>query len=123
MAAPGDELSARFLCPAHAVGPDRANRWAVSGAADTPGEDARCRIFLALDDTDRVRAGFAAFGPPVVVACADWLCERVTGQTVEFTRTLTLADVEKALALAPTQRYAGLVAIDALANAVINLGR
>lgn len=114
---------ARFLGPACAVDPQAVDAWAASGTAETPGEDARCRVFLALDDAGRLRAAFAAFGPPVVVACADWVCERVAGQTVEFTRILTLADVEEALALTPTQRYAGLVAIDALANAVINLGR
>ncbi|MGB7756674.1 MAG: iron-sulfur cluster assembly scaffold protein [Salinisphaera sp.] len=114
---------ARFLRPGYAVDPAALDAWPASGAAETPGEDARCRVFLALDETGCLRAAFAAFGPPVVVACADWVCERVAGQAVEFTRIITLADVEKALALAPTQRYAGLVAIDALANAVINLGR
>ena len=118
-----DAVQVRFLCPAHAVDPGAIDAWPASGVADTPGEDARCRVFLALDDEGRLQAAFAAFGPPAVIACADWLCERVTGQTVEFMRTLTLADVEKALALTPTQRYAGLVAIDALSNAVINLGQ
>ncbi|MGN8198957.1 iron-sulfur cluster assembly scaffold protein [Salinisphaera sp. RV14] len=118
-----ETIMARFLRPARAVAPETAAGWPASGAAETPGEDARCRVFLARDDAARLRAAFAAFGPPVVVACADWVCEQVTGQTAEFARILTLADVEKALALTPTQRYAGLVAIDALANAMINLGR
>lgn len=112
---------ARFLRPAYSVDADGRGRWAASGAADTPGEDARCRVFLAADDAGRLQAGFAAFGPPAVIAAADWVCEHATGQTVEFLHTPTLADVEKALALTPTQRYAGLVAIDALANAVIHL--
>lgn len=114
---------ARFLHPAHAVDPAAKRAWQASGVADTPGEDARCRIFVDVDGLDRLRAAFAAFGPPVVIACADWVCERVTGQTDEFSFTLTSANVEKALDLTPTQRYAGLLAIDALVNAVVNLRR
>lgn len=116
-------ITTRFLRPAYAVAPGRAIDWSASAVAETPGEDACCRVFLALDDKDALRAAFAAFGPPVVIACADWLCEQITGQGPDKARTLTLADVEEALALTPTQRYAGLVAIDALANALVNLGR
>ncbi|KEZ75840.1 iron-sulfur cluster assembly scaffold protein [Salinisphaera hydrothermalis] len=118
-----DAIRARFLRPTYAVDADAVDAWPASGAADTPGEDARCRVFLAVGNDGRLKAAFAAFGPPVVIACADWICERVTAQTVEITHTVTLADVEKALALTPTQRYAGLLAIDALSNAVINLGQ
>lgn len=112
---------ARFLHPARAVDAVAGQAWQASGAAETPGEDARCRIFVAVDGSNRLQTAFAAFGPPVVIACADWVCEHVAGQPVEYTCTLTLADVEKALALTPSQRYAGLVAIDALANAVVHL--
>lgn len=118
-----EAVRARFLRPRYAVAPGAVDAWPASGFADTPGEDARCRIFLAVAEDGRLRAAFAAFGPPVVIACADWICERVTAETVEIRRTITLADVEKALALTPTQRYAGLLAIDALSNAMINLGQ
>lgn len=118
-----DPVIERFLRPTHALAIGAEQSWPASGLAETAGEDARCRIFVAVDPAGRMQAAFLAFGPPVVIACADWICERVTGQTVEFTRTMALVEVEKALALKPTQRYAGLVAIDALADAMVNLGR
>lgn len=116
-----DPILARFLRPSCAAGTADNDRWQASGTAETPGEDARCRIFLNRDEAGRLQAAFAAFGPPAVIAAGDWICECVTGQTGEFTRTITSTDVENALSLSPTQRYAGLVAVDALTNAMSNL--
>lgn len=116
-----DDITTRFLRPGYAVGD--ADDWPASGFAETPGADARCRIFLATTDNERLRAAFGAFGPPAVIAAADWLCQRVTGETIENARSLSVRELERALALSPTQRYAGALAIDALANAMVNLGR
>ncbi|WP_423823664.1 iron-sulfur cluster assembly scaffold protein [Salinisphaera sp. SPP-AMP-43] len=116
-----DEVTTRFLQPAYAVG--NVDDWPASGFGETPGADARCRIFLAIADDERLRAAFGAFGPPPVIAAADWTCQRVTGETIENARSLSVRELERALALSPTQRYAGALAIDALANAMINLGR
>lgn len=113
----------RFLSPSHAFDDCVIDKWHSEGAADTPGEDARCRIWLRRDDTTQdLQAVFALFGPPIAVAAADWLCEQVCGETIETARGLTPRDVEQALALAPAQRYAGLLVIDALASALANLG-
>lgn len=117
---------ARFLAPRHALSECAIIQWQGVGDADTPGEDAQCRIHLACEQEDNERrivaAAFAAFGPPVVVACADWLCEQLRDRTINDARSLKLRDIEQALALAPGERYAALLAIDALASALGNLG-
>lgn len=114
---------ARFLAPGHAINYCYIEGWYCEGAADTPSADARCRIWLRrLYDTDGLQAMFALFGPPVAVAAADWVCEQICGETIETASGLTPRDVEQALALAPAQRYAGILVIDALANALVNLG-
>lgn len=113
----------RFLAPGHAINYRYIDEWYCEGVADTPSADARCRIWLRrLYDTHGLQATFALFGPPVAVAAADWVCEQVCGETIETARGLTPRDVEQALALAPAQRYAGILVIDALANALVNLG-
>lgn len=116
-----ETMTARFLQPGHAVGPALSSRWQASGQAQTPGADARCRVFVSVTDDGRLQTGFAAFGPPVVVACADWLCEWAEQQTPATAAAVRLADIEQALALTATQRYAGLLVMDALANALTNL--
>lgn len=116
-----DEITARFLSPTHALPAPPGPEWPWRGFAETPGEDACCRLFLRCDAAGRMQMAFAAFGPPVVVACADWLCARVQGQTPASARRIDAGDVEEALALAPTQRYAGVLVIDAFANALVNL--
>ncbi|MDA3920701.1 MAG: iron-sulfur cluster assembly scaffold protein [Salinisphaera sp.] len=117
------DWAARFLRPQFAVCDAPELDWQGLGAADTPGEDARCRIWLHLDEpTQYLIARFAAFGPPVVIAAADWVCETIDHTTVGQARQLAALQVERALALLPTQRYAALLATDALANALANLG-
>lgn len=114
---------ARFLAPAYAAGYRVSEEWQGEGMADTPGADARCRIWLRREEhTQCLQAVFALFGPPVAVAAADWVCEQVCRETIETASGLTPRDVEQALALPPAQRYAGLLVIDALANALVNLG-
>ena len=109
----------RFLAPAHAVA-DRGG-WQAVGVADTPAADASCEIYLALDRQRIVEAAFALYGPPVAIACADWLCEQLAGRTIGAARGLSSKDVHAALALAPAERYAAVLVIDALAKALVNL--
>lgn len=116
-----DPVLERFLTPAYAVDASPGEVWVQGELAQTPGEDARCRVFLRVDASGCLQAAFSAFGPPVVIACADWLCERVAGLPVEAAGCVSAREVEKALALMPTQRYAGLLAIDALERAIIIL--
>jgi NifU-like protein involved in Fe-S cluster formation len=116
-----DPVLARFLRPAFALAADSLADWPASGVAETPGADARCRIVLAEQAGGRLAAAFAAFGPPEVIACADWLCERVAGQTVSAAHAVTVPEVETALALPPVQRYAGAIAVDALHHALTTL--
>lgn len=113
----------RFLAPRYAVSPVDSSRWSAAGSAETPGADARCRIFLGVAPTGALTAGFAVYGPPVAIAAADWLCEQVIGVTVEMATALDARAVEQALSLAPEERYAALLVADALANALSNLGR
>jgi NifU-like protein involved in Fe-S cluster formation len=118
-----DERRQRFLHPRHALAEYVNMTWQTTGAADTPGADARCQIYLTAGGTDPrlTAAGFAAFGPPVVVACADWVCEHIGGRTIARARSLSAREVERALALVPAERYAALLVIDALAGALANL--
>jgi len=110
----------RFLAPAHVADDYVIDQWQYVGVADTPGEDARCRLWLQLEQGLRVQARFALFGPPVAVAAADWLCEQINDQTFNDARGITSRDVETALALSPTERYAALLVTDALINALAN---
>ena len=109
----------RFLAPAHAVTGRRD--WQAMGAAGTPAADASCEIYLALDQQRIVEAAFALYGPPVAIVCADWLCEQLAGRTIAAARGLSSKDVYAALALAPAERYAAVLVIDALAKALVNL--
>jgi|AntDeeMetagen681_2_1112603.scaffolds.fasta_scaffold02260_3 NifU-like protein involved in Fe-S cluster formation len=114
----------RFLAPRHALCDHAISQWHGVGEADTPGEDARCGMYLALAQNDGekriVAAAFTAFGPPVVVACADWFCQRLNECTIEDARSLDLRAAEHDLALAPEQRYAALLISDALSAALDN---
>lgn len=122
-----DERLRRFLAPAHAVG-DR-QPWHATGCADTPAADALCEIYLSVDDSSDgavdgwriVDTGFALYGPPVAVACADWLCEQLVGRTIADVRGLPSERMQTALALAPAERYGAMLAFDALNNAMANL--
>ena len=117
---------ARFIAPRHALIDSAIEQWQSVGEADTPASDAHCRMYLACAGPGSTRhihaAAFAAYGPPVVIACIDWLCERVQDTTVDDVRGIDLQAIEQALALSPRQRYAALLAIDALASALDNLG-
>ncbi|HLQ85393.1 MAG TPA: iron-sulfur cluster assembly scaffold protein [Salinisphaeraceae bacterium] len=117
--AAADERLRRFLQPDHALHARRT--WQARGAADTPGADALCEIYLAIADEQIVEAAFAAYGPPIVVACADWLCEQLGGRTIAVMRGLSEADLQAALALAAEERYAGMLVFDALQDALANL--
>lgn len=127
----GDEGSpwlARFLRPRHALAECAIIQWHGCGYADTPGADAWCRIRLRRCEPTRDRglidgAAFAAFGPPVVIACADWACEWLTRRPIAQAGALTTTDFEQALMLQPDERYAALLVGDAVASALVNLGR
>lgn len=108
----------RFLRPQHAAHECAIIEWQCCGEADTPAADARCRLYLATGDGAIPAAAFAAFGPPVVIACADWACEWLIGRTIDVARSLTVREFEQALALTPNERYAGLTVLDALADAL-----
>ncbi|MDZ7810660.1 MAG: hypothetical protein U5L11_11840 [Arhodomonas sp.] len=72
----GAAVAARFLGPAHAGTPD-GEGW-VSGAAGRIGVGQLVTIWLrAGPDGTPVAARFEAFADPVVIAVADWACERV----------------------------------------------
>ena len=125
-----DAWRARFLAPRQAYANCDIIQWQGVGEADTPGADALCRLYLqtgaaageANESTRIARAAFAAFGPPMVIACADWACEWLGERTIADARGLSVQDFEAALALSPSDRYAALLVIDALASALVNLG-
>lgn len=113
----------RFLAPAHAALDIDISGWHGEHVQSTPGADAWCRMLVQRDDAHSYTARFLAFGPPGVIAAADWLCEQVEQHGLETTLALTAADVERALGLAADERYIGLLVIDALTATGAHLGR
>lgn len=109
----------RFLAPAHAL--TAAGEWQAVGRADTPAADAVCELYLAVEQGRIRTAAFACYGPPVAIACADWVCEQLQGRTIAAVRGLCAEDVETALVLAPQARYGAMLALDALNNAIAEL--
>ena len=113
----------RFLAPAYSAAGAEAIEWQARGYADTPAADAQCRILLSLNGAAGrggliARAGFEVLGPAIVVGCADWVCEWLSQTTIEQARALSVSDVEQALDVAPSQRYAALLVTDALTQAL-----
>lgn len=115
-AAIADERLQRFLRPRHVLQGEAPG--AIVGRADTPAADAVCEIHLGIDAGRIVEARFAAYGAPLTVACADWLCEYISGRTIAATRGLSTQDMQAALALAAEERFAAMLALDALHNAL-----
>ena len=117
---------ARFLRPQHALADCVIMQWQGSGHADTPAADAHCQLCLAAQGEAGseyiAQAAFAVFGPPVAIACADWACEWLQGRTIETARSLNSKDFDKALCLAPAERYAALLVLDALNAALADWG-
>lgn len=113
----------RFLGPAQSAANCDIIEWHGMGFADTPASDAQCRIMIGIDseagaDVRITRAAFEVLGPPVAIACADWLCEWLEHRTVGEAGDLSVTAIEKALEIAPSQRYAALLVIDALVKAL-----
>lgn len=112
----------RFLAPRHAASDCAIMRWHSTGGADTPGADAECRLFIRRSnwaDANHIgQAAFAAFGPPVVIACADWACEWLENRTIGDAQSLSIEAFEQALSLAPEERYAAVLVCDALVAAL-----
>ena len=109
----------RFLHPGHAVIEQQPGQ--LVGRAGTPAADAVCEIHLSLEDGRIMDAGFAVYGPPVAIACADWLCEQLPGRTIAAARGRSTQDMQAALALAPQERYGAMLAVDALNTALNHL--
>lgn len=59
-----------------------------------------------------LRARFLAYGSPALYACADYLCEYSTGQTLSIMIKMTATDFIDALALLPSQQYAVLTCLN-----------
>lgn len=115
-AASAGERLRRFLRPRHVL--QAVSPGAMVGRADTPAADAVCEIHLAIDAGRIVEARFAVYGAPLTVACADWLCEYISGRTIVAARGLSTQDMQTALALAAEERFAAMLALDALHNAL-----
>lgn len=109
----------RFLAPQHAFA--AGTKWQVVGRADTPAADAVCELYLAVEQGRITAAAFTCYGPPVAIACADWVCEQLRGRTIAAACGLCAEDVETALVLAPQARYGAMLALDALNNAIADL--
>lgn len=114
-----DEQRCRFLQPGYAA--PQAITDAIVGHADTPAADAICELYIKVDERRIVDMCFALYGPPVAVACADWLCEYATGRTIESLRGLSAQDIQAALVLAPEERFGAMLVLDALNNAVAQM--
>ena len=113
----------RFLTPAHAAANIDIDQWHDESVQQTPGADAWCRLLVQPVCAHSYRARFLAYGPPAVIAAADWLCEQVERDGIDVTARIKPGDVAAALDLAASERHIGILVIDALATAASNLGR
>ena len=113
----------RFLTPAHAAADSDIEQWQTEGVQQTPGADAWCRLLVPRVCAHSYRIRFLAYGPPAVIAAADWLCEQVERDGIDVMARIKPDDVAAALDLAASERHIGILVIDALATAASNLGR
>ena len=119
----GNAVIDRFLTPAHAAANIDIDQWHDESVQQTPGADAWCRLLVQPVCAHSYRARFLAYGPPAVIAAADWLCEQVERDGIDVTARIKPGDVAAALDLAASERHIGILVIDALATAASNLGR
>lgn len=105
----------RFMSPGHA---GTLEPGVTTGRGESPGADLLLELDVRIQAGNIVAAAFRAHGCPATVAAADWLCERVTGESLGVAGRLTAQDIEAALELAPEKRVCCLVAIDALGAAL-----
>ncbi len=127
---PTGTWQARFLAPRHALAADAdCTGWLV-GRATSPVDDARLAIYLAPAAHHRVPriARFGAYGPPILIACADWICEYLEGLREPLANVALGASgvdtplwppidwFERALAIAATDRFAVIAVQDAMTD-------
>lgn len=112
---------ARFLAPSHALPASADRSRFLVGRAATPGADARVALFLASNTAggeSGSNAYFAVYGPPVLIACADWICENLGDVGINTTRCPSIRVIESALSLAAEDRFAAVAVQEALADAL-----
>lgn len=110
---PVEHLRARFARLAHAWTADQPPAAAVCGQADTPAGADVVQIWLTVH-ADRIsHAVFRAHGGPATLCAADWVCETVTGGSVDAAMP-DAAAVLAALDLPRVSMPAALLAVDAL---------
>lgn len=112
----------RFLAPRHVATDIDIEQCQADAEQDTPGTQATCRLFVRRQADGGLHVRFRVFGPPTVIAAADWLCEQVEHAAPADTQAITSSDVATALALAPAERHVGVLVVDVLASALSNLG-
>ena len=79
----------RFNTPRFSGSLDAAQVGVISAQVGTPAQGAVVRLQLQLGDNRQVAlARFQAYGDPVTIAVADWLCEHLQGQPLATARQL-----------------------------------
>ena len=119
----GSVVIDRFLTPAHAAADSDIDQWHIEAGQYTSGNGVWCWLLVQPVYAHSYRARFLAYGPPAVIAAADWLCEQVERDGIDVTARIKPGDVAAALDLAASERHIGILVIDALATAASNLGR
>ncbi len=77
------------------------------------------RLELGCSDQGAIIAArHLTYGCPPAIAAAEWLCQRLEGETLAVARNLSVADVTAGLGLVGVQEHAAQTVIAALASAL-----
>ncbi|NNC25769.1 hypothetical protein HKX42_02620 [Salinisphaera sp. USBA-960] len=127
----------RFLTPRYALASEANEAGFTVGRASTPAGDTRVALFVAAssDAPTGWSARFAVFGPPVLIACADWVCEYLSGSANarcsmafgsgggDAAACPSIMVFERELNLAAADRFAAIMVQDAVVNAMNAIDR
>ncbi len=110
-------VEARFRKPSRGGRP-RPEAGYAHGSAGNVRAGTLVLLWLRLRERRIDDARFEVFGGPSAIACAEALCERLTGATVEQALAITGLELAEGLQLSAAERGVALVVEDALKAAL-----
>lgn len=75
---------------------------------------------LADEDKKLISARFKAYGPPALIAAAEYLCRQIEGQPLALLQKMSAQDIQKALEI-DTMHYPELLRLIAVYEEALNL--
>lgn len=111
-----DAVRRHFAEPRHAGDLDNSFDTTISAEVSESDEGARIQVSAGLRDGAIAAAAFRAWGCPHLVAAADLVCERLTGQPVRSLENYDLAHITRELCIPAEKAGRILLLEDALAT-------